>query len=337
MTTALPAILTRAAVADPVKVSGFAGPTPVAADLSACFAEFLRRIIPTSRAYGFARGTGAQVAADLRAELYRSAPIDVAETDHVVVGSVGKRTAVAPILVVDVLYALPPKLGITKAADALKTAWAVLKLRHDDARIAHDHSGVTVARDGLTVKVLPCLPHDGAFRVPGAATLERAAGWSVTNPIAEAATLRLMDSLYGSRPRLLLAALKAWRLHADVPISSFALELLVQDFYSSKPRPFPLAPALVEFWAWARTRTPATLKPPGATTAVTLDDAWHGKAKAAYWRVTLADYHIQQGKIIDAALEWRQTLGSLFPIPGDRSQALPLFPERRKRPRRPAA
>jgi hypothetical protein len=338
MTTALPATLTHAAFADPVKVSGFAGAVPVAEDLSACFAEFLRRVIPTSRAYGFARGTGSQVAAHLREELYRKAPIDVAETDHIVVGSVGKRTAISPLRTVDVLYALPPKLGITKAADALKTAWAVLKARNVDARIADDHTGVTVSCNGLVVKVLPCLPHDGAFRVPGLATLERAAGWSVTNPIAEAATLRLMDSLYGSRPRLMLAALKAWRLHADVPIGSFALELLVQEFYSSKPRPFPLAPALIDFWAWARARTPTTLKPPGASTAVTVDDAWHGKAKAAYWRVTLADYHAQQDKIIDAALEWRQTLGPLFPIPGDRGLALPLFPERRKRPRaRPAA
>ncbi|MDX2145412.1 MAG: hypothetical protein SFV19_18815 [Rhodospirillaceae bacterium] len=337
MTVALPATLTHATFADPVKVSGFAGAAPVAADLSACFAEFLRRVIPTSRAYGFARGTGAQVAADLRAELYRNAPIDVAETDHIVVGSVGKRTAISPLATVDVLYAMPPKLGITKAGDALKTAWAVLKARNEDARIADDHTGVLVARNGLMVKVLPCLPHDGAFRVPGLATLERAAGWSVTNPIAEAATLRLMDSLYGSRPRLMLAALKSWRIHSEVPIGSFALELLVQDFYASKPRPFPLAPALVEFWTWARTRTPATIKPPGASTLLEIGEAWHGKAKGAYWRVTLADYHVQQNKIVDAALEWRQTLGPLFPIPGDRSLALPLFPERRKRPRKRAS
>ena len=49
-----------------------------------------------------------------------------------------------------------------------------------------------------------------------------ASGWSVSNPVAEAATLRLSDSLYGGRPRLLLTALKAWRIAQNVPLASFA-------------------------------------------------------------------------------------------------------------------
>ena len=116
--------------------------------------------------------------------------------------------------------------------------------------------------------------------------------------IAEAVTLRLMDSMYGNRPRLMLTALKAWRAQHNVAITSFALELLTMDFYSSAPRSFSLAPALVDFWAWARKRTPVRLKPPGASTAVVIDDAWHGKAKAAYWRATMAEYHLTQDKII---------------------------------------
>jgi hypothetical protein len=314
----------RATLADPVKVSGFSA----LHSLDGCFAEFLRRIIPTGPAYLAAKQAASAVARDLRAELYRNSSLDVATTDHIVAGSVGKRTALAPIRVVDLLYALPPKLSITKAGDGLKTAWAVLKSKYAQASIAEDHTGVLVPGESMTVKVLPCLPRDGAFLVPGPATLDRASGWSITNPIAEAATLRLMDSMYGSRPRLLMAALRAWRAHNAVAISSFALELLAQDFYSSAPRPFELPAALADFWAWAKKRTPATLKPPGASTAVVIDAAWHGKAKAAYWRASLAVHHMSAGKTVDAALEWRQALGPLFPLPGERPEALPLFPEK---------
>lgn len=329
MTGALPARLADVAIADPLSVAGRGAAAAPAAALEACFAEFLRRIVPTPHAYAAAKAAARTIAQDLRAEFYRTARLDVASTDHVVAGSVGKRTAIAPIATVDLLYVLPPKLGLTKAADALKTAWAVLKSRHGGAAVAGDQAGVLVPGAAVTVKVLPCLPHAGAFLVPGAATLARASGWSVSNPIAEAATLRLMDTMYGRRPRLLLAALKAWRAHNDVAISSFALELLAQDFYSSAPRPFELPAALADFWAWAKKRTPATLKPPGASTAVVIDAAWHGKAKAAYWRASLAQHHAAQHKPVDAALEWRQLLGPLFPVPGEAHGARTLNPFKR--------
>jgi len=331
MSTTLPATLSQFTIADPVKVSGFGRPQNTPFDLNACFAEFLRRIVPTSPAYLAAKHAAMMIGKDLRSEFYRNARIDVAETDHIVAGSVGKRTAIAPIRVVDVLYVLPPKLAVAKAIDALKIVLAVLNDKHPVACIAEDYSGVLVAVDGLAVKVVPCLPYEGAFLVPGSVSAERPSGWSLTNPIAEAATLRLMDSMYGNRPRLMLAALKAWRAHNGVAISSFALELLTMDFYTSAPRSFSLAPALVDFWAWSRKRTPVTLKPPGASTSVVIDDVWHGKAKAAYWRSTMAEYHIGQDKMIEAALEWRQTLGPLFPVPGEEIDALPMFPSNRRK------
>jgi hypothetical protein len=110
-----------------------------------------------------------------------------------------------------------------------------------------------------------------------------------------------------------MTALKAWRLHAEVPIASFALELLAQEFYSGAPRPYELERALVEFWAWARHRTPCALKPPGGQTAIDITDAWHAKSKAAYWRATLAEHHLKANKTADAVSEWRQLLGSNFP------------------------
>ena len=310
----LPVLLAKAPSADPVKVSGFP-PHAEAPTIGACFGEFLRRAVPSHTAYGVARGLTIDIIAASRAELR---PKSEEVTDFFIAGSVGKRTALAPITAVDVLYLLPPKLTAQKSADALKIVWAVLKNKFDGVAVAD--TSVVVPRGAEWVKVMPAREHDGAFLVPGVN------GWNVTNPIAEAATLRLSDSLYGGRPRLLLTALKAWQTSCTVPISSFALELLAQEFYSGAPRPFELERAITEFWAWAQKRTPCDLKPAGGQTALPVGREWHGKAKSAFWRVTLAEHHLKVGKVIDAAVEWRQLLGPLFPVPGERPlKALPLF------------
>ena len=173
---------------------------------------------------------------------------------------------------------------------------------------------------------MPGREHGGTFLIPGYPTIKRSSGWVATNPVAEAATLRLSDSLYGGRPRLLLTALKSWRTYTEVPIAPYALELLVQEFYSGAPRPFELEHALIEFWAWARKRTPCALKPPGGQSALDVGMAWHPKAKTAYWRAMLAEHHLKGGKVVDAALEWRQMLGPVFPIPGESAPlAPPMF------------
>ncbi len=307
----LPPALVKRPASDPVRVSGFpsAATVPV---LGACFGEFLRRVVPSHTAYAVARGVCDDVTAALRAELYPKNDRD-AGSDHLIAGAVGKRTSVAPITEADVLYLLPPKLAAQKAGDALKIVWAVLKNRFDGVTIAE--TGVLVPRGNVWVKVMPCREHNGAYLVPGIPTLTRATGWSITNPIAEAATLRLSDSLYGGRPRLLMTALKAWRNHAQVPIASFALELLAQEFYAGSPRPYELERALVDFWAWARVRPRDAIKSPGGQTTIDVGEEWHGKAKAAYWRATLADHHLKSGKVAEAAAEWRQVLGPLFPVP----------------------
>jgi hypothetical protein len=318
----LPAALAANPSADPVRLDGSL--RAAAPSIDGCFGTFLRRLIPSPAAYADARAVGVEVALALRAELTPQAGGEI--VDHVVAGSVGKRTAIAPLSGVDVLFALPAKLASPRAADALKIVQAVLHHRYGVATLAPDDTGVVVMRGAIAVKVWPARLHDGGFLMPGPATLERASGWSVTNPVAEAATLRLSDSLYGGRPRLLLAALKAWRRHGEVPLASFALELLVQEFYASGPRPYPLDKALTEFWAWVRSRAADGVRPPGGKSVLPLGDAWRGKAKAAYWRAALAEHHLKEHRLVDAAVEWRQALGPAFPVPGEQPlKLLPLF------------
>lgn len=325
----LPAHAANLPVADPVTISGFPPHEERETSLGALFGEFLRRVVPTSQAYLTAREIGESVAHHIHGELSPNATNDASRMTHLIVGSIGKRTAVAPLTTVDLLVVLPRKLVELKTLNALKAIWALIKVRVPDVRFAPENSGIIVPANGIDVRVIPAATHEGAFLVPGIVVGHQAATWAITNPIAEAATLRLADSLYSGRSRLLLACLKAWKRHNQVPISSFALELLVQDFYAGAPRPFGLGKALIDFWAWVRKRTPTTMHPAGAHTPVIVTEAYHAKAKAAYWRVTLADYHAEMDKIVDAALEWRAVLGDAFPVPGEHADAMPLFPGRK--------
>ena len=320
----LPAALVKSPPSDPVRISGF--PLPAATPtIGACFGEFLRRTVPSHTAYSLARSACDDVVSALRTELRPDwATSQKQRSDYLVVGSVGKRSAAAPITTVDLLYLLPEKLVAQKSADALKIIWAVIKNRYEGVSITE--AGVLLQRGDHWIKIIPGRERGGTFLIPATPTADRASGWVVTNPIAEAATLRLSDSLYGGRPRLLLTTLKAWRAHAEVPISAYALELLAQEFYSGSPRPFELERALVEFWAWARKRTPCALKPPGGQAALNVGEEWHQKAKAAYWRAMLASHHLKDDKIIEAALEWRRMLGPIFPVPGESAPlAPPMF------------
>jgi hypothetical protein len=320
----LPAALAKSPISDPVKVAGFPPAVDGNTTIAGCFGTFLRRLVPQPALYAQAREKALEVAAAMRRELYPRAHFDVSSVDHLVVGSVGKRTAIAPIRNVDLLYVLPTRLSAPRAADAVKIVAAVLNAHFNLSDT--DETRAAVTQDDITVKVWPARQHDGAFLMPTAANFERASGWSITNPIAEAATLRLSDSLYGGRPRLLLAALKAWREHAEVAVSSFALELLVLEFYGTAPRAFPIDKALPEFWGWLRSKAGGTVRPPGGRTVVEVGKDWQGKAKGAYWRATLAEHHIKEGKLVEAAVEWRQALGLAFPVPGERPlRKLPLF------------
>ncbi|MDG2243821.1 MAG: hypothetical protein P8L66_10040 [Rhodospirillaceae bacterium] len=77
--------------------------------------------------------------------------------------------------------------------------------------IAAADLGVTITTDGRSVRVIPALEHGTGFKIPGPSTLERASGWRITNPVSEAATLRLSDSLNMGWTRQLLTILKSWR------------------------------------------------------------------------------------------------------------------------------
>ena len=318
-----PLALSHKSMADPLPSEGAVQPMSKDRDwLDDLFNEFFRAKIPTPQAYANARHQAEDVVHALRCALY---PIRIAANvtgDSLIVGSVGKRTALSPITTVDVLYLLPSKLKVSRSAEAFKVVHAGLLDQFDQDSISTDDLGVLVSCTALKVRIIPALETGSGYKIPKQVTLNHAAGWQIANPISEAATLRLSDSLNTGATRRLLTLLKSWRENLQVPIPSLALDVLAQDYFATQRRQPNLQEDFRAFAAWGRSKTPGDITAPGAYTSLYVDDSWHGHAKAAYWRTTLAEQSVAQ-EPRKTVLEWRHLLGESFPVPEGSSETIP--------------
>ena len=318
-----PPSLYHKSMADPLSpVASIETIPPEQAWLTELFNTFLRARIPAPQAYTIARHQADEVVQAIRRALYPTRMSAGITGDSLIVGSVGKRTALAPIHSVDVLYLLPSKLRISRAADAHKVIHAGLCDQFEHFEFSGDELSVSVSAKSLRVRVIPALEIGAGYKIPGPVTLQHASGWRIANPISEAATLSLSDSLNTGTTRGLLTVMKSWKEAVGAQIPTLALEVLIQDYFATQKRMPSLPADFKAFVAWGRSKTPGTITAPGGQTSIHVDDSWHGCAKAAYWRATLAEQSMSH-EPQKTALEWRYLLGVAFPVPEDTASSLP--------------
>lgn len=273
------------------------------------FAAFLRQLRPTPRELALARAVARVVATALRRHFRPSAPGDLRD-DHLVAGSVGKRTAIRPLPAVDLYYLLPgaPCGGdLPPMATMLDEASAALAAAGLPFH-ALDGWRIGITAEGVTVAAIPCISRGGGFLIPGPG------GWRPSNPTAEAAALRIADGVCAGRLGDLLTLLKAWRLTVATAPPPFALEVLAREFAGDFPAATSLPRWLADFMVWARRATPAAFSLPGRVGRLDVDAGWHGQAEAAYWRLILAERRAAAGDMAEAAAEWRRLFGPGFPL-----------------------
>jgi len=269
------------------------------------FDAFIDDLILSPEELAAARQAAVMVAALLRRAL-GSEPVDSDERgDHLVAGAVGKRIAVRPLTAVDLFYLAP---GGPQQTDILWRMEGALRAALPAAPVGLGDGCLLVEIGSIPVAVRPAVEHQGGFAIPGHQ------GWMLTNPAAEMAALRLSDSLNGGRTTRLLALLKAWRSVCSVPLTSFALELLVREFMN-ECKPLTWSAGLSDFFAWGRQRTPKAFELPGGLGKMEIGGAWHPAAEAAYWRAVLAERHAASGDDPAELTEWRHLLGQQFGRP----------------------
>ncbi|MBF0305637.1 MAG: hypothetical protein HQL41_08325 [Alphaproteobacteria bacterium] len=270
------------------------------------FEAFIDGLLAGPSDLAAARAGAQRVAAALTAH-WRPDALPGSRDDHLVVGSVGKHTAILPMSPVNLLYVPPEGADDAPIPELLTGMAAILSAALPHAFVDVEATSVMVGSGGVAVIAQPARAHGGAFLIPGAD------GWMLTNPAAELAALRMADATSHGLVTRLLALLKAWRRATAAPIRPFALEVLTRTFVIEGGHEGDPSLALCEFFAWSRRHTPAELSVPGGLARLAVDNRWHPQAEAAYWRCVLANRHAATGDLPAALDEWRKVVGGGFP------------------------
>jgi len=230
-----------------------------------------------------------------------------------IIGSIGKRTALAPISIADVLYILPPTLAREGSANARKIIKAGVLDQFETSSISEDLLGVIIRLNGYKIRMIPATETKYGYNIPRPGVSKTGTDWVAINPISEAAQIRLYDSLTNGKTRQLLTLLKSWRETAQVDIPSLGLEFLVHEYFTTQQDKGRLLSDFKAFVAWARSRTPQSINSGNGYSEVYIGNSWHSSGKAAFWRATLAE-NSENRDLAMAAMQWRQLLGKNFPI-----------------------
>lgn len=263
------------------------------------FDRFIDRLLLTPDELLLARKAAQNVAGILRAALR---PGVDERADHLVVGSIGKRTAIRPLSTVDLVYLLQDPSMIQ---DGLFRIERILRQGILGIIPRPHQRGITVPLEDLTVLVMLAKERPRGF------AYWTAQGYIDSHPAAEITALRLSDSLTGGRTTRLLTLLKAWRAADQVPLSSFVLEILAHDFMNDHGgTAWP--EILSDFFAWIRQKEISSLPRPGNDQNLTVEPDWQRHAEAAYWRCVLAKRLAGEGDPLAELAEWRRLLGPAF-------------------------
>jgi hypothetical protein len=299
-----------------------ARPHDTISEMAAAFARFLAGLLPTL-ADRRRLGAGAdQLARRLAPCLDLDGTWEGATGGFFVGGALARRTAIlsagdAPT--VDLFLVLasgPAPLDAAVALDTVARAARSLGI----APLLVGPRAVVLRHDGLSHALTPTRRVGDRLEIPGR-DAEGRVRWIPSDPLAEVVAPRTLAMVHGREPGQLLALLKAWRHHNRAPLSGYALEMLVQAFFRDGPAALALGgrmalPDLFEtFMAWGRNVTPGSIPLPGGGRRLSVGDAWHGLAQAAYWRAVGARRLVTQGDAQGAGLLWREILGAAFPVP----------------------
>jgi hypothetical protein len=223
--------------------------------------------------------------------------------DHLVIGSVGKRTAIRPLGAVDLVYLLrDPRL----LAEGLEPIERILRKGLPGIQPQRVPHGLEVPLEDFTVMAFLARERPGGF------AYWTDQGFVDSHPAAEITALRLSDSLTSGRTTGLLTLLKAWVTAEAVPLPSFALEILAREFMTDHGgEEWP--DILSDFFAWIRQSDITAIPRPGGSNLLTLPDpSWHRHAEAAYWRCVLAKRLAREGDPLAELGEWQRLLGPAF-------------------------
>lgn len=251
---------------------------------------------------------------------YYTAPYD--GSTSILVGSYGKDSAVRPPSDIDILFRMPSSLfnrydassgnGQSQLLQDVKT---VLKKTYPTTDMRADGQVVVVPFTSFAVEVLPVFDRPlGGYSTPDT---HSGGSWKVTNPAAEMKRLTDSNKRSGGKAIHLLRMMKVWKRACNVPIKSFAIELMAVDFlatwqYYDKTSLY-YDYMVRDFFGYILQRVRCSSQVPGTTGTLAFGDEWQSRAESAFDRAKKAcTYEADQEKDKLATEEWKKIFGDLF-------------------------
>lgn len=240
-----------------------------------------------------------------------------------IVGSWGKGTQVRPSADIDimvkfasaVLQRFEARTGNSQS-QLLQEVKAFLLDAYPQTDMRGDGQVVIVQFNTITVEVVP------VFDLPGGQYLmpdtNDGGKWKTVDPAAPIAMIEDIDARTNGNTRALTKMLKMWKREKNVPLKSYAIELLVAEFMST----YQYAQHDYYYYDWfvrdflkaLVTKAGTGLLIPGTGEWVWLGDEWLSRARTALAAAETACEWERLDYDVTAGQEWQTIFGARIPI-----------------------
>ncbi|WP_395665504.1 SMODS domain-containing nucleotidyltransferase [Methylocella sp.] len=239
------------------------------------------------------------------------------------VGSWGKGTPVRPSADIDIMARFDWAMYQRFHAYAFNGQSALLQEIKDKLEAAYpqtrkrgDGQVVQIDFNSIMVELVPVFAiGNGQFIMPDT---NGGGSWKTVDPAAQIKLIDDADRDFSGNVRPLCKIIKRWKHECSVDLKSFAIELLVADFF----RNYPWGNYDYYYYDWyvrdclkfIKTRVNGWVAIPGTGEIVQLGDKWASKVETAIGIAEQAcDYERDDYDIL-AGVEWQKIFGPRIPI-----------------------
>ncbi|RJF70890.1 hypothetical protein D4Q52_14775 [Rhodopseudomonas palustris] len=192
----------------------------------------------------------------------------------------------------------------------------VLGDKFKQTRIRGDGQVVEVAFNTLTIEIVPVFrASTGQFWMPDTNGGGR---WKITDPIAQINYIDGADTAVNGNVRPLAKMMKLWARERQVPIKSFAIELLAAQFLPARGNggydAYWYDYYVRDFLYFLLGKTGSFIEIPGTYDSYFLGKEWESKARAALDAANVACHYERTDQIVAAGQEWQKIFGSRIPV-----------------------
>lgn len=256
--------------------------------------------------------------------LQRAYGEEVTETPPIfAVGSWGKGTQVRPSTDIDIMARFDRSIlerfqayAFNGQSAFLQEIKGKLETSYPQTRKRGDGQVVQIDFNSIMVELVPVFPFgNGQFIMPDT---NGGGSWKTVDPIAQIQLIDKTDRDYNGNVRPLCKIIKRWKHECSVDLKSFAIELLVVDFFRNYTfgkydyywYDFYVRDCLKFF----KSRVNGWVSIPGTGEIIQLGDKWASKVDAAIAIAETACNYERDDLDILAGMEWQKIFGPRIPI-----------------------